>query len=703
MSNITLAPLPQWRILIKSLYTRYPSDRDLAKPWLLSYSDVPYWFSRSTFAMLAIARWYEVYTGKKLPTIWIPDYFCNNPLQFLRDSNYPLIFYPINEQLTPNWNLCKNIVLTNKPDIFILVHYFGYPSEGKKARQFCDEHNSILVEDATHTMLPQQGIGSNGEFVLYSCHKLLAIADGSLLVQCHRMKVLRKLSDKQPNAVMEQVLKTIPQESPYAWKWLFKRILQKFLPDYLWLKRSTTGDLDDTYSVPIAFKPLQSKVSRALLSAQLLYINKYTINRQVNSSILKTFNKTNKKTVLFQNNDYIPYMLALQCNTEEYAKEYFCMLKKNRIPVMRWPELSPEVLADTKNHSVALKLKKTLLFFPIHQSLGLDTIKKIGFFINNNPQNTLGLKDYKIEWYEGRQEQWTDFIYKARKSNLLQSWEYGQTKGRVEGWKVKRGLIKSNGNIVAMFQALEKFFGPVGIIRINRGPLLIDENDNNFNTIYNIYKTLRQTWKWSSGKVLLIAPELLETTENIGIMILARFRKRQVKSWKSSLIDLSLSDIDLRKQLYVKWRNQLKRAEQSGIVLDVTRSDESFFWLMTHYEQMMKDRAFKSTSIKFYKELHRLNKNNFHVFRAWFEGQAIAGILIVQHGRACTYQVGWNCPEGRRVYANNFLLWNAILEMKKFGCIWFDLGGIDEIDTHGIAKFKHYIGGKGYTLVGEWY
>ena len=59
--------------------------------------------------------------------------------------------------------------------------------------------------------------------------------------------------------------------------------------------------------------------------------------------------------------------------------------------------------------------------------------------------------------------------------------------------------------------------------------------------------------------------------------------------------------------------------------------------------------------------------------------------------------------DGRSLYSNNLLLWNAILEMKKRGCIMLDVGGINENHTPNITKFKRGLAGEEYTLVGEWF
>jgi lipid II:glycine glycyltransferase (peptidoglycan interpeptide bridge formation enzyme) len=50
----------------------------------------------------------------------------------------------------------------------------------------------------------------------------------------------------------------------------------------------------------------------------------------------------------------------------------------------------------------------------------------------------------------------------------------------------------------------------------------------------------------------------------------------------------------------------------------------------------------------------------------------------------------------------NGLLWIAIIELKKKNLSYFDLGGLDEINTPKINKFKLGINGKNYELVGNY-
>ena len=76
---ITLNPLPKFSHLFKStFYSQKKINND--EPWILHSKSSQFWFSRSTFAMLTIIQWYKEFSGNFKPVIWLPDYFCNEPL-----------------------------------------------------------------------------------------------------------------------------------------------------------------------------------------------------------------------------------------------------------------------------------------------------------------------------------------------------------------------------------------------------------------------------------------------------------------------------------------------------------------------------------------------------------------------------------------------------------------------------------------------
>ena len=705
MSKMTLAPLPELRVIIKSIFTKPLSNKDLSKSWQLNNTDIPHWFSRSAFAMLAIAKWYELYTKKKSTTIWIPDYFCNAPLQLLRESNFKLHFYPITDGLLPNWESCRDQALTIKPDIFFLTHYFGYPSDGKNARKFCDEYNCILVEDAAHVLIPQQDIGLHGEFVFYSPHKLLAIPDGAVLIQRPKTKVLRELSDNNPEEVMKQILAAMPQESPSILLWLLKRTLQKFLPDFLWLKKLKREHIAVMPHGSMSFKPMQSKLSRRLLTIQIPYINKYVLARKTNQAIISSFYNPDEEEALFQIGNYIPYISGIRCKTNFHIEKKIRLFKRKSSSVMRWPDLPPEVLSGSDNHTLAIELKNNLFFFPVHQSLNISAIKRVGSLIGNKNPGEFNNEDYKLEWFKGSKKDWRKYIEIMVKSNLLQSWAYGKAKEESKGWRVRRGVIRHNGNIKAIFQALEKSWLFFGVIRINRGPMLINGKDD-FETKYNVYKILKKTWRFWKGRILLIAPELDDTPENRAILQLAGYRKREKMHWQSSWMDLNKSKEELRKQLSKNWRKNLGRSEKNKLTIEINDNNETFEWILKLYKEMQVKKKFSGIPCELLIELRGelLESHEMYSFIVHNnDGDPLAAHIVVRHGLASIPLVSWCSEEGQRLYAPNYMLWSIILAMKDLGVQWFDNGGFDVENTPNIAKFKRGLRGEEYTLVGEWF
>ena len=82
MSNITYAPLPSWKYLVKMLLSN-PTNPKLSKPWQQD-NEKCFWFSRSSWSLYAIALYRIQKSNKKNILIWLPGYFCNSTLAPLR-------------------------------------------------------------------------------------------------------------------------------------------------------------------------------------------------------------------------------------------------------------------------------------------------------------------------------------------------------------------------------------------------------------------------------------------------------------------------------------------------------------------------------------------------------------------------------------------------------------------------------------------
>ena len=699
----SVAPLPGWNHLFKGVwpYCMGATLPELSLPWRRGQEE-SYWFSKSAVSLWAIVRWWQKNFCRAEVVLWVPEYFCAMSLAPLENSNVRIVHYPITEKLLPNWQQCDEMAGESKPDLFIFVHYFGMCLDARQARRFCDRCGALLIEDAAHVLVPIGDIGTQGDFVCYSPHKLLAIPDGALLLHRTSTKANRNMRKSPDYVSMDEIIQQMPSRAPAPSKWLIKRLVQKLLPDWIFAWRRLPTD--DFHQDPAACgnqmdTPQPSSFGQYLLAAQLPDLDRLAYRRRENASVLSAiFSRMSDTHLAIDQTNSTPYHIAISSESAESIEQIYARLRRNGVPVQTWPDLPSEI----GRGSTAFRLRHSTLYAPCHQSLAPRTL------MNMAGNSCSWCQDrYELQWFDGQQGQWDEFLTSCGKSNLMQSWSYGQAKKYVECWKPVRALVRRNGEPVAIFQALQKGVGPFAVVRINRGPLFLGE-DNDFGRKLGVLRAVKQTLSLKSGRILLIAPELMDRPENSSILSILGYHRRDMMRWCSAWVDLQYDEDLLRKRLKGKWRNQLRSAERSGLSLKIDDSDDGFDWLMARHQNMMDEKGFLGSSVALIAEYRRQakgggGKDTAILFCALdSSGERVAAVLFARHGDACTYWIGWSNEDGRRLYASNFLLWNAMLEMRRCGCSWFDVGGVDLEHTPSIARFKAGLGGEMFTNLGEY-
>jgi hypothetical protein len=68
-------------------------------------------------------------------------------------------------------------------------------------------------------------------------------------------------------------------------------------------------------------------------------------------------------------------MLSIKVNQDviEYVNKY---LYEKKLPVLTWPDLPPEILANEKLYSTSIHLRKSILHIPVHQNITTEEIKE---------------------------------------------------------------------------------------------------------------------------------------------------------------------------------------------------------------------------------------------------------------------------------------------------------------------------------------
>jgi len=686
---ITMTPLPQWKHLLTLPFVKGIDEQTLAKPWLRE-NDHAFFFSKTAWSLKAIVLWVEYILKINNPTIFIPDYFCNQSLSPLRSTSAQIIFYPVDHTMQPNWERCTQLALSTPPNVFLLVHYFGQPSAATLAKNFCKPYHSLLVEDAAHVLTPIHGIGEHGSFVLYSPHKLLAIPDGAL---CIMHRVPKCTTHEIAIATMNRIQHNMGVNTPSCAPWIIKRIIQKLIP-----RAVKTVDFNHVHQASYPNTPKISLFSKKLLQQNLSSLTEVAEKRNYYKDAWNFLTSgQDHLTPSSINETIVPYMGVYQGEPANKTKEIYRQLQQNDWPVATWPDLPPEISNNASCYHEANLLRSRVITLPTHHTLSLNKLTKQYF------KHTLYIKEnFHIRW-DINYDEWEALFSKINRSNLLQSWHYGCAKAADQEWEVKRSIIYHDHKPIALCQCLEKKLPLIGkIIRINRGPIFVEDYQSP-ELLLSVYHLLLKQYGWKKGKLLLIAPELQNTVANkIQLKAIGLYR-RGANRWHSSWINLQQSTESLRSSLNGSWRNRLKSAEKHNLHFQIQQDEDHLSWLLSQYKTLQIKKGFKGIPDSLLKKLYQLDHKNFYILRLLDENSPIAACLIITHGTSCTYIIGWSGDLGRQYNAMNLLFWHTFLLMKEKGISWFDLGGLDDDNNKSVAQFKRGMNGSEYSLLGEYY
>lgn len=297
--------------------------------------------------------------------------------------------------------------------------------------------------------------------------------------------------------------------------------------------------------------------------------------------------------------------------------------------------------------------------------------------------------------------EWEAFFDAIPYPHLMQAWPYGEAKKRAAHWHVRRLVFERENTPVAICQILEiRAIGLRVASRINRGPMFLDP-DPSHEVKENVYRLLRAQSRVTSGGPLLIAPALPATEENQSILDDLGFRRRKNTGWCSSRIDLHQDESVLRARLARNWRNQLRKSQSAGIVLQAMSNPELMQFMLEMHTRNMAEKNFVGPKVELIKALYQAKPADFLVLKATLDDEPIAALAVVGFGVSAECYVGWfGAARGRQVSVGNFIYWEAILAMKKAGRRWLDLGGYYSSDKFG--HFKLGMGGTEYKLIGEY-
>ena len=309
---------------------------------------------------------------------------------------------------------------------------------------------------------------------------------------------------------------------------------------------------------------------------------------------------------------------------------------------------------------------------------------------------------------------WKENFQNCQKINMLQCWQYGDAKVETSRWNVVRFLIMNkDGNAIALAQAFSMTLPLIGgIVRMNRGPILISEAESvqDRNALFNVIVALFHEFKKRHWWLVQIAPEIHDSELGNEFLKNLGLKKIAATPYASGLLDLQEDEKKLLMGLKKKWRYCLRKGQNLAVTVStLVGNSAELEILLNRYTKLKKKKEFAGISEPLILSLSKqlAEEWQFTLFIANQESHVnvenCPGMLVsIRHGDTATYLVGITNNEGRELQVNYVLLWQAILDAKKNGCMWFDIGGLDATTPKGIAHFKKGVQSDPYYLIGEW-
>lgn len=303
----------------------------------------------------------------------------------------------------------------------------------------------------------------------------------------------------------------------------------------------------------------------------------------------------------------------------------------------------------------------------------------------------------QVSWGGIARQQW-DQLHAARGGSLQQSWAYGEGLSRM-GVTVHRAAVHdAQGRLICLTQiVVRRVLGYLAVGLCSRGPLWVVDAP----PVRDALKAIRAEFRpWGLG-VLLWTPDFdAPSFEGVG-------RPRVMTGMSTAMVDLTLTEEALRRQLERNWRNRLVKAEKStGLQVFLNAARGPCTEILKRETLQRRDRRFTGLPVAFveqYIDSFKDADRGFLLARAERRGELLAGMIFLIHGSRATYHIGWLDHGKEGLYGlHNLLLWRSMLELKRRQIRLLDLGGVNTVELQGISRFKFGTGGRLTQLAGTY-
>jgi peptidoglycan pentaglycine glycine transferase (the first glycine) len=315
---------------------------------------------------------------------------------------------------------------------------------------------------------------------------------------------------------------------------------------------------------------------------------------------------------------------------------------------------------------------------------------------------------------------WDQILCQELDGRLLQSWEWGQFKGRF-GWKADYLSWKNDQgeNLAAALLLKRSVLSRLSILYCPRGPILDWSNESLRSSILS---ELEKYTKRDGSIFIKIDPDIpigLGPSDSkqdlLGKRIVLDLKSRswqpsdeQIQFKNSMVLDLHPPEEDLLSAMKPKTRYNIRLAQRRGVI--VRRGDvQDLDLLYRIYAATSLRDGFTIRGKTYYQDAWGsfIQSGMAQPFLAEVDGEPVAGLIVFHFGKRAIYMYGMSLEIHREKMPNHLLQWEAIKWAKAMGYSIYDFWGAPDTFTEedpmwGVYRFKAGFGAEVVCTLGAW-
>lgn len=311
-------------------------------------------------------------------------------------------------------------------------------------------------------------------------------------------------------------------------------------------------------------------------------------------------------------------------------------------------------------------------------------------------------------------QSWKNFVLQQPNTLFVQSPDYGKFYEEMGERAKIFGIFDEQGNLIGGSLVVSTHAKRGNFLYLPYGPVFgtkIFENKGVLgNTCTKFFEFLKNFAKENNYDFIRVSP-FMEETEDIKKMCKKHgFRKAPMHMLAETtwILNLKKTEEELLAGMKKNHRNLIRRCQREGIVIKMTRDDDSLKRFNDMHDEVAKRHDFHRFSRKYI-------RNEFKIFSPLDEavifearlpdGRLDASSIIMFFGNMANYRHSASLNLDKKIPTSYLIQWEVIKEAKRRGLKQYNLWGIapdgasKEHPFYGITHFKKGFGGEQKDLV----